>query len=195
MVVITMLGRFIPTGGRFSMTKSSKNKPSVDPKDQMPKSAQDREVKRRAKVVDKFNLDNIDQQIIKNLIKFPSATNKELGVLVNLGGGSVHLRRQKPAFRQALSEIQQTSWDLLERLQQQSIRRLQKWVADEDSKVSLDAIKLALAVMIRQAGNPSTDTMNAGGGTMTFTTSIKDDGTIQKDHGKKSLGPKTDGTT
>lgn len=95
----------------------------------------------KPKILDKYHLDNVDQLLLKQMVEFPESSLRELASVVNYSVPGVRNRLLKPAFKKALSELQQTTEESLRGLAHYAIKKLKHLMDSDDERVSLDACK------------------------------------------------------
>lgn len=98
-----------------------------------------------------FVLDEIDHNILKHLMEYPEATWKDLSVVAKLSVNAVKARYKKPAFQKALSDIRAKTLDLIERAQNQAIRRMMKLISSPSERIALEASKYVLNPLLNSA--------------------------------------------
>ncbi len=128
----------------------------------------------KTNLFEKYQLDNIDQLLLKHLARFPDTTTSELARLVGYSPTGTQKRLQKPAFKKALAELQEATDSALERIARRAINKLETLLDSDEQKVTLKACEITLAHYFNlkrlTKGVPLAD--------ITFTTQIGDDGTI-----------------
>lgn len=112
---------------------------------------------KKAKEVEKFNigslydLDHVDQALLRHLIKYPDARYIELIEISKLTENAIRARRNKPEFRRAWSEITATTAEHLKEAARRAAVRLKKLVDDDDKQVALKAVGMALGPYINKS--------------------------------------------
>lgn len=92
-----------------------------------------------------WELDSIDNLLLKHLIKYPAATNQSLGDLVGLGERAIRARRSKPEFERAFMELTASTQTHLKEAARRAASRLKRLVDDDDKDIAMQAMKLALS--------------------------------------------------
>lgn len=98
----------------------------------------------------KGKIDPIDRLLILHLVDHPSATNAELGQLVNMTRQGIHLRRNKPVFREYLIELLGSTESHLKEAAARAAIRLGKLIHSDDETVATQASKIALTNHLTQ---------------------------------------------
>lgn len=86
-------------------------------------------------------LDHIDNEILKLIIKFPGISAPKIAALIGIERKNVLKRRKKKQFKRALFNYQKTSLELITDLHRKAINKLKEHIDSENERTSLDAIK------------------------------------------------------
>lgn len=100
--------------------------------------------------LNKFNIDEVDKILLAHLANYPGATLKELGELINYTEGGVQKRMKRPAFQKAMERLNEKTMDILARVQRRATQRLMELVNDNDPRIALDAVRMALTPMLNK---------------------------------------------
>lgn len=98
----------------------------------------------KANIVEKYELDNIDQLLLRQLTEFPDTSASELARLINYSHTGTKKRLQKPALKKAVAEAQGSTDEHLQRAAHQAARKLSELINSDDPKISLKGCELAL---------------------------------------------------
>lgn len=99
-----------------------------------------------------YNLDEIDRQIMKIKIQYPTITNQEIADIVGVDSQQVvNYRINRPGFQSAFAEVTATTEEHMRTAANQAARRLKRLVNDDDKQVALQAIKMALHQYLNKA--------------------------------------------
>lgn len=133
-------------------------------------------------VAEKYSLDDVDKTLLKHKVKFPSITQKELGIIVGLTPQAVGLRLRKPAFIQALDDSLAATPTLLKLGQEAALRRLIKIVssANSNDRSAIEAAKTLLAPLFMAGRDANGFTGNDNEGVV-FQTRIGSSGTLMRE--------------
>ena len=125
--------------------------------EQLLKVAVSRREKRKLAVVERYQLDAIDQALLRQIVEYPESTVTELASLVNYSTTGVKKRLQKPSLRKAIAELQQTTDEALKGLAYLALKRFRELMMSQDEKVALDACKSIMALHDARQGvkNPA----------------------------------------
>ena len=93
----------------------------------------------------KLEIDDVDRKILQLLTEHPGISVKDIAEAVGRGVNNIYDRMKRPGFVRAQKELQATTDELLLRAQKIAARRLINLIKDSDSKIAIDAIKIALA--------------------------------------------------
>lgn len=97
----------------------------------------------------KYNLDHIDREIVKYLLRDPGATNLEIAQLLNLSDAAISYRRRREVFQKALSEQLMGAPELFKKAQEMAIRRLMKIIQGTNDKLALEASKIFMLPLVQ----------------------------------------------
>ena len=100
--------------------------------------------KKSKQIVEKYELDNIDQLLLYHLTASPDTPLKELALLTGYSITGIRKRLKKPSLNKALSEVQQATDQALKALAHRAIRKISELIDTENKKIALEACKLAL---------------------------------------------------
>ncbi len=131
----------------------------------------------KSSIVEKYELDNIDQLLLKHLAKFPDTTVSEMARLIDYSPTGTQKRLQKTAFKKALAELQESTDDALQKIAHRAINKLSTLIESEEQRVALKACEVTLTHYFNQK-------RLAHGlhvGDITFTTRIGEDGVIMRE--------------
>lgn len=104
----------------------------------------------RADPVGWYELDNVDREIIKHLVRFPALTLVELGKLCGVTDRVVRYRKKKPAFKKALQELTGTTDFHLKEGAREAAMAVRKLLQEKDPSVRLGAAKILLGPYVNQ---------------------------------------------
>ena len=94
---------------------------------------------------DPYEIDRLDRSILQLFVDHPIIKNAEVARKLGISLSTITLRKSKPAYKKAYSDLMSTSDELLERAQKMAARRLLNFIKDPDKKFAMDAMKLALS--------------------------------------------------
>lgn len=86
-------------------------------------------------VEEKYNLDEIDQKILKLKLEHPSITDSEIGAVVGLGREAVNTRRKRKSFLDAYTHYLQPAKSRIQQLVDKAARVYEKLLNSKDEKI------------------------------------------------------------
>jgi hypothetical protein len=109
------------------------------------------ENKKLYEVVNRWELDNLDRQILKHLAAYPTTKLKDLGKIIGFSASQVKRRIGRPAFQRALDEINATTEKHLQEAARRAAIKLKKWVDSDDPEIAEPYIKMALSPYLNRS--------------------------------------------
>lgn len=141
---------------------------------------QDREVyKQEQKTADKYQLDHTDRVLIRHLLYYPNASNRELAKIAGLSFSQARRRRDRPVFMAALRDVTADTAELIPMLKREAAQELRKLVKQGSEATRA---RVALAALEAELAPKQGATIQQN---VVFTTSIDETGVITQ-----SMAPK-----
>lgn len=129
-------------------------------------------------VTEKYRLDAKDQQLLALVMEYPDAPLHELGeVLGGISKQAVHQRVTKPAFKKALSELLMQQEDLIAKIRNRALRKLQGLLNSNNERIALEAARLALGAIL----DPKSGADISMPVSITFKTRISESGSVTRE--------------
>lgn len=142
--------------------------------------------KRYYKIIEKYELNSIDQQILKMEVQYPNIKQKDIAAAVKLTPAAVSQRRKKPAYRKALAEFNRTTGEWILDLGRHMFRRLRTLINDKDKDVALQAIKITAQLIMQQEQSQSVGAVIREE-RITFRTTVQADGSLLQEAIKEEM--------
>lgn len=127
-------------------------------------------------VFTKYNLDAVDREILRNLIKNPAIKNSEIGLLLNLTESAISYRRRREVFQKAYAEQLMGVPELFQKAQEMAVKKLMQIIQGPNEKLAFEASKLFIYPLV-QAAIPAAPAPS-GDDTIVFRTRIGSTGAI-----------------
>jgi hypothetical protein len=102
--------------------------------------------KRKLAIVERYQLDSVDQSLLRQIVEYPESTVTELARLVDYSVPGIKKRLLKPSLKKAIAELQQTTDDALKGLAHLALRRFRELMLSADDKIALEACKSVMAL-------------------------------------------------
>lgn len=102
-------------------------------------------------IKDLYELDEVDKAIIRHLATYPGATQEELAAIVGFSRTGIQKRLKKPSIIRWRQEQATKFMDLLDRVQNKAIRKLERLMDSLDENVALKATLAALTPVLNTA--------------------------------------------
>jgi hypothetical protein len=151
--------------------------------DELEREEQARQEKRYHKAVERFELDDIDQKILKLKVQYPDMKKKDIADYLKMHPTTIGIRMKKPAYLKALSEFNKTTGEWILDLGRHMFRRLKTLINDPDKSVALQALKIAAPLVMNHDHSGSVVREER----ITFRTTVQADGSLLQEAIKEEM--------
>ncbi len=141
----------------------------------LPENKDEDDVMVDAVTIFKYRLDEVDEQILRLLIKYKTIKKGEIAKYLGLKPQMVYKRLRKPALQEALRDLQMPLRDLLDDAVKAAVRRMRSLVNDSDKKIAATAAKILMSPVAMAAQGAA---MGAAARRVRFETTVQADGTL-----------------
>lgn len=105
---------------------------------------------RKPEKIGQWELDEVDREILKVMVDYPDISASDVAEAVNITPYQLKARQDRPSFRRAHEDLTATAEAYMKHVQASAVRKLHALVRDNDKKIALQAIKIALQPMLNK---------------------------------------------